>query len=214
MFFPGRGMPPMRPPGFMGGGFPAQGMGRAGGGFLSKLLSGFKGGGAANPAAMMQAGMNPANFMQGTMNPANFMGAAANTASTGGAGGSFLSNFTNPANLGSMLGNVQKVLHTAESVMPMVQQYGPLVKNIPSMIKLYKELNSSDDEEESKGDSNDKEEATKTTKKKKAGSKEQSSEETKKEDIKERNLPKSKKRKKKSKTPQNETRQSVPKLYI
>ncbi|USK36333.1 YqfQ family protein [Bacillus sp. F19] len=51
-----------------------------------------------------------------------------------------LQGIANPANLSSMLGNVQKVLGMAQQVTPMVQQYGPLVRNLPAMIKIYSEL--------------------------------------------------------------------------
>lgn len=51
-----------------------------------------------------------------------------------------LQGITNPANLSSMLGNVQKVLGMAQQVTPMIQQYGPLVRNLPAMIKIYSEL--------------------------------------------------------------------------
>lgn len=64
---------------------------------------------------------------------------AANTAAGG------LQGLTNPSNLSSMLGNVQKALGVAQQITPMVQQYGPLVKNLPAMFKLYKELKNSDD---------------------------------------------------------------------
>ncbi|WP_456278260.1 VrrA/YqfQ family protein [Bacillus sp. AK128] len=57
--------------------------------------------------------------------------------------GGFLSNLL--ANPGGMLNNVQKAIGVANQVGPMVQQYGPMVRNIPSLIKLYKEFNSSDD---------------------------------------------------------------------
>jgi hypothetical protein len=62
--------------------------------------------------------------------------------------GGFLSNLTNPGGAAGMLGNIQKVMNVANQVGPMVQQYGPMVKNIPSLIKLYKELNSDDDTDE------------------------------------------------------------------
>jgi len=76
----------------------------------------------------------------GTMN-------AANTAAGG------LQGLTNPTNLSSMLGNVQKALGVAQQITPMVQQYGPLVKNLPAMIKLYKELKSNDDTDEEENNS-------------------------------------------------------------
>ncbi|MFC4320803.1 VrrA/YqfQ family protein [Litchfieldia salsa] len=212
MFFPGRGMPGMGPGQFMGTQMPAQAMSRAGGGgFLSKLMSGFKGGGSAAPTGMMQ-GMNPANFMQG---PGNFMGAGVNAANAANAATgaakttSVLSGLTNPANLGTMLGNVQKALHTAESVMPMVQQYGPLVKNIPSMLKLYRELNSSDSDDDSEKTSD--EEEVVTTKKRKT-KKAQPSTESAEELDEERDVPKAATPSKKTTT--TKSGQSVPRMYI
>ncbi|WP_169907947.1 VrrA/YqfQ family protein [Priestia abyssalis] len=57
-------------------------------------------------------------------------------------------NVTNPSSISSMMTNVQKILKVAESVGPMVQQYGPVVKNIPAMFKIYKALKSDDTSEE------------------------------------------------------------------
>jgi len=155
MFSPNRPMPPMNSGGFPSVrpyGYPPQGVNPQGsGGFLSRLMSRFSSSpGQMNSGNVMQGGgMNPANFMQRGVNPANFMSAGgANSAGNlmqGLTNPSTLQNLVNPANLTSMLGNVQKALNTAEQIMPMVQQYGPLVKNIPAMIKMYKEL-SSDDE--------------------------------------------------------------------
>ncbi|MDQ0244474.1 hypothetical protein J2S09_002040 [Bacillus fengqiuensis] len=65
--------------------------------------------------------------------------------------GSMLSNVqnvTNPSSISSMMTNVQKILKVAESVGPMVQQYGPVVKNIPAMFKIYKALKSDDTSDE------------------------------------------------------------------
>lgn len=59
----------------------------------------------------------------------------------GGAGGG-LSKATN------VLGNVQQVLHVAQQAAPIIQQYGPMIKNIPTMIQMWKLLQSSDNEEE------------------------------------------------------------------
>lgn len=47
--------------------------------------------------------------------------------------------------ISGMLGNIQKALGVVQQVTPMVQQYGPLVKNIPSMIKLFRELEPADE---------------------------------------------------------------------
>lgn len=43
-----------------------------------------------------------------------------------------------------MLTNVQKVLGVAQQVTPMVQQYGPLIRNLPAMFKIYRELKNAD----------------------------------------------------------------------
>ncbi|WP_246945834.1 YqfQ family protein [Bacillus pinisoli] len=64
--------------------------------------------------------------------------------SVGQGTGGLLSNLM--ANPGEMLANVQKAVNVANQVGPMVQQYGPMVRNIPALIKLYKEFNSSDDD--------------------------------------------------------------------
>lgn len=53
-------------------------------------------------------------------------------------GGGFLQALSNPATINSFLSNTQKVLNTASQVGPMIQQYGPLVKNLPAMWKIYK----------------------------------------------------------------------------
>lgn len=177
MIFPRRPMQPMRSQNFGFGnpfiqqqpfrgpfGFP----GRAPapkqglGGLLQRFFSKPSGmQGLANPGALSQ--MNPSS-LQGMMNPTN---------------------------LSSMMANVQKALGMAESVMPMVQQYGPLVKNIPAMLKIYSELKN--------GDSSETEAAT--------------------ENIKIDDTVEAKpKRTKKSAEPSNTTvtspGQSIPKLYI
>jgi hypothetical protein len=41
-----------------------------------------------------------------------------------------------------MVENVQKVMKMADTVRPLVQQYGPMVKNLPSMLQLLKEYQS------------------------------------------------------------------------
>ena len=43
-----------------------------------------------------------------------------------------------------MLNNTQRVLQAAEQFTPMIQQYGPIVKNIPSIWKLMRAFNSSE----------------------------------------------------------------------
>ncbi|WP_077309113.1 VrrA/YqfQ family protein [Terribacillus halophilus] len=50
-----------------------------------------------------------------------------------------------------MVNHTQSALKAAESFMPMVQEYGPMVKNLPSMLKMMKALKDIDfDEEEDK----------------------------------------------------------------
>ena len=72
-------------------------------------------------------------------------------------GGSLLKSLTNPATINGFLTNTQKVLNTAQQVGPMVNQYGPLVKNIPVMWKLYRGFKNAPDI------TPDDEEATNTT---------------------------------------------------
>lgn len=53
-------------------------------------------------------------------------------------GGGLLQAFSNPSAINGFLTNTQKVLNTASQVGPMIQQYGPLVRNLPAMWKIYK----------------------------------------------------------------------------
>ncbi|MFP7493854.1 VrrA/YqfQ family protein [Terribacillus saccharophilus] len=47
-----------------------------------------------------------------------------------------------------MLNHTQNALKAAESFMPMVQEYGPMVKNLPSMLRMMKALKDIDFDEE------------------------------------------------------------------
>ena len=106
-------MAPMNPT-MMRGPRPSTG---GGGGLLSRLL------GQVNQTGARQ-GFNPLSF--GTQQAAQ--------------GGGLLKSLTNPGTINSFLSNTQKVLNTANQVGPLVQQYGPMVKNIPMMWKLYRGL--------------------------------------------------------------------------
>ena len=70
--------------------------------------------------------------------------------SQGGAGG-----------ITGMISNTQKAIETVQKVAPVVQQvrqYGPLIRNLPSMYKMIKAIRSSssdDDEETKKADADD-----------------------------------------------------------
>lgn len=70
--------------------------------------------------------------------PPNSSRSAATAAATSAASGGLLQSILNPANLTTMLNNTQSVLQAAESITPYVQQYGPMIKNIPAMWKLYR----------------------------------------------------------------------------
>lgn len=105
------------------------------GGLLSKILGGRGGSGA-------QAAVNTAT------------NAATESRAAGGAG--ILQTITNPTNISGFLTNTQKFLNTAGQIGPMVQQYGPMVKNIPSMWKLYrglKNMSSTTEEKEEESES-------------------------------------------------------------
>jgi hypothetical protein len=139
------------------------------------------------------------------------MGQLANTGAGGGGLGQLanagtLQQLINPNNLTGMLGNVQKALKMAEGVMPMVQQYGPLVRNVPAMIKLYSELKNVDD-----ADAEEDTEDTATV---------ESGEETTETEV-ETDSSKADKKKKPVKKPRDETKvtdkpkgNSSPRLYI
>lgn len=125
--------PPMggRMPGMRGpSNFPGGGMGRGGapsrgsngGGLLSRLLGG--GNNAAGAAT----------------------NAGARSAASGGGG--LLKTLTNPSSINGFLANSQKFLNTASQLGPMINQYGPMVKNIPAMWKMYRGLTSSNKETE------------------------------------------------------------------
>ncbi|TYR82384.1 sporulation protein [Priestia megaterium] len=113
-----------------------QGMNRGSSNFLARIFG--RGRMTGTPMQRMMPTNSLFSGMQGVANSATPTSLLGN-----------LQNLTNPATLSSMMGNVQKVLKVAETVGPMVQQYGPLVKNAPSLFKLYQLLRSSDTEEES-----------------------------------------------------------------
>lgn len=106
------------------------------GGFLSRLF-----GGGAGPRVGGFGGVPGSNLL-GMMNP--------------GGGQGFL---------GTMQ-NVEKMIKLAQTVKPMIDQYGPMIKNIPSMLDLLKEYKTySANQEESKDDTNKNESEKKEPKK-------------------------------------------------
>ncbi|WP_368651916.1 VrrA/YqfQ family protein [Ornithinibacillus sp. 4-3] len=57
--------------------------------------------------------------------------------------------------LSKSLGNIQQVLQVVDSATPLVQQYGPLVKNLPAMYRMMKAFKNIDLEEETATDVED-----------------------------------------------------------
>ena len=102
---------------------------RNGGGLLSKILGGKKQGNQPRGLGGVQT--------------------AGRAASSGGGVGSLLQTLSNPTSLTGFLNNTQQVLNSVQSITPMIQQYGPLVKNIPMMWKLYKGFKDLPTEEQS-----------------------------------------------------------------
>lgn len=98
---------------------------RSGGGLLSKLL------GRSNPS---MGGGVPGLFSS--------TGSGGATAS----GGSFLKNLANPTAISGFLNNTQQVLSAFQQITPLVSQYGPIIKNIPTMWKLYRGLKDATEE--------------------------------------------------------------------
>ncbi|MCT2535044.1 YqfQ family protein [Aquibacillus koreensis] len=109
---------------------------------------------------------NPSNFRQspffgsGFGNPSSFAQAQTGKGGIGGLLGRFFGSGASGATgaaksaLGSgggitqTLANIQQVMNMAQSATPIIQQYGPMVKNIPTMLSLIKAFNEDDDEED------------------------------------------------------------------
>lgn len=62
--------------------------------------------------------------------------------------GSVLKSLGNPDTINTFLANTQNVINTAQKFGPLIEQYGPLIKNLPSMWKLYRGIKSSDSQSE------------------------------------------------------------------
>ncbi|MGE7879555.1 VrrA/YqfQ family protein [Peribacillus muralis] len=73
--------------------------------------------------------------------------ASSNQSSSRSSAGGILETLKNPDSLNNMLANTQKVLQAAEQFTPMVQQYGPVIKNLPSMWKVFRSISSAGDAE-------------------------------------------------------------------
>jgi hypothetical protein len=79
-----------------------------------------------------------------TASPASFFRAPSQHAAAALAQGA-----KSPASLTSILTNTQKVLQAAEQIGPMVQQYGPVIKNLPAIWKIYRGMKGSGKTEDS-----------------------------------------------------------------
>ena len=144
-------MPPMRPPMFLpprGGGMIRPGMAPRGmmgaannpgaAGARGLFARGAQGAAAGAPRS---GGILSSLFGRGGGAAGNAATAARSVTGAAGAaaqGGASLTNIMN---------GTQKVLAAGERIVPMVrqvQQYGPLIKNLPSMWKMYRGLKSAD----------------------------------------------------------------------
>jgi len=137
--FPGPGGGMFPPSGMMGTPMP---QGGAGGGGIGRLLSGLfnRGGSAASTAANSTGGMmGPGAFMPNSMSGLGTLGNAANALSSASSGTRGI--------LGTIQ-NIQKVVQVGQQIMPMVQQFGPLVKNVPAMINMVKSIAAATDDKE------------------------------------------------------------------
>lgn len=116
-----------------------------GGGLLGKIL------GNSNPQASRGAGGLLSKFLGGGSKGSGAL-SGFEAASRSGAG---LSSLSQPGGLMNILNQTQSVLKTASQIGPMVQQYGPLVRNLPAMWRLYRGLknaSSDDDKHENQAD--------------------------------------------------------------
>lgn len=52
-------------------------------------------------------------------------------------------------NIAGMLTNTQKAIQTAQTILPMIQQFGPLIKNAPAILSILKSMQSDDGEKNS-----------------------------------------------------------------
>ncbi len=109
--------------------------------------------------------------------------------------------------LTSTLGNVQQAIKMAQSAMPVIQQYGPMVKNIPMMINMLKAFNEDDDSE---GD----EETGKSASQSVSPEEEEDKIEIEQENLYKIEAADKPKRKAPQKTRSTQSGNSVPKLYI
>jgi hypothetical protein len=146
MFGGGRPMMGGSGPGlFSGGGRPMMGqMGQGGNPFGSMMGGQQMGRGGGLLSRLLGRGNQMGGMGRMMGGPGGMMGAAGRAA---GGGGGLLQSLSNPGGIMNMLNNTQQLIRTAQTVAPMIQQYGPLVRSIPGLWKLYRGLKNSDDSE-------------------------------------------------------------------
>ncbi|MCO7175699.1 YqfQ family protein [Sporolactobacillus kofuensis] len=106
------------------------------------------------PSQMTQAPIQPNRGFPPifpSMGPPQPPAPAAPTPGLGGLSG-LISSFLSPgsagtsgfggSNLFSMIGNAQKAIQTAQTVLPMIQQFGPMIKNAPALLSVLKTMQS------------------------------------------------------------------------
>lgn len=164
MVFSGRGMgrmgPPTVPPNRSMGGFMPQGQGRglfSGGPTSGRGIQSMFG----NRGPMPGGGLGSLRGMQAgaaQMPKRGLLSSLLNRGGSGiGAGSNLGSGVAGAASGGGgfqgVLNNMQQMVRLAQTATPMIQQYGPMVRNIPAMVKMAKALRDSDDVES--GDTSD-----------------------------------------------------------
>lgn len=129
----------------------------------------------------------------------------------------------NPETITRFLGQTQQVLRTGQQIVGMYQQYGPLIRNLPALWKIYRGLNSESSQESSEEEdvNNFDDEEDEKTEEKEIDEVDFSSDE-KNHDVNDDNHDedhnisphKNKPRKKRKRKSEFITKESVPKLYI
>ncbi|MCE7699636.1 MAG: YqfQ family protein [Methanobacterium paludis] len=112
-------------------------------------------------------------------------------------------------NLFSMLTNAQKAIQTAQSVLPMIQQFGPLIRNAPAILSALKSVPESE-----KADSDPKENTNQAEEPPVPSHKEEKKETRPKPDVKKTAVRKVPAKDNLRNSENMKTRPSRPKLYI
>ncbi|MFB1049367.1 VrrA/YqfQ family protein [Paraliobacillus sp. JSM ZJ581] len=96
----------------------------------------------AMPATYQPTTVAPRGGLQGIIQKLlpSQLGSQLPAATTGGGG------------ITNTLSNIQQILKMTQSVTPIIQQYGPIVKNLPTMLSLLKAFQEVDGEEEAEED--------------------------------------------------------------